>query len=112
MYANFLLPEWDCVTCTPGQKVYRGCTTDSTGKTEFNKERLVRCPRRPWFVNPTYFNDIFWLYQNYKRGILPEGPILLSNPHYLVQCFRVIDNAISAAESDIEEERQRKARMT
>ena len=80
-------------------------------KVEFNGERLTRCPRRPLLDDPTLWGEVFWLYQNYSNGILPEGSALNSNPHKLVQALRVITDAKNAAQSEREDRERRKQRL-
>jgi hypothetical protein len=45
-------------------------------------------------------DEVFWLYQNYTRGILPYGASLYRNPNKLVQMFRIIDLAKSEASAE------------
>jgi hypothetical protein len=104
--ALILLPERDCRTCTAVQQKAWGCTAKATMTLEIDGEVVERCPRRPLLDTPDFFSAAFWLYGNYDRGILPEGGTLKSNPHKLVQVFRVIQTA----KDDALEERERRER--
>jgi hypothetical protein len=105
-----LLPEWECTTCTDAQKQSRGCLSEPAQPVVFGGERLPRCPRRPLLDNPRGFDEVFWLYQNYGRGILPYGQALYDNPHKLVRMFKLIDAAKSEANAEQDrKERKREA---
>ena len=108
MYALVLLPEWECSACTPEKKVYRGCDAPSRAKVEFNGEAIDRCPRRPLLDDPTLYDELFWLFHNYKLGMLPEGGGLNSNPNKLVQMLRILHNAEAQATSERDAKERKK----
>lgn len=104
-----LLPEWDCGACALAQQRVRGCTSPATGRLTFRGEPIVRCPRRPLLDQSAWFGEFFWLYQNYKDGMLPEGSSMKANPHLLMQAIRVFDGALvqAKAERDAKENAKR-----
>jgi hypothetical protein len=107
VYSLVLQPEWDCATCTASQQATRGCEAPPSRPIVFREQELTRCPRRPLLEHTSSYDELFWLYQNYTRGILPYGQALYRNPHKLVQMFQIIDNAKSEARHE-QEKRERK----
>lgn len=108
MLAVELLPERRCSTCQPAQKAQWGCTEDAQLPTEMDGVALTRCPRRPLLDDPDFYSEVFWLYQAYQKGFLPEEGGLQDQATVLISSFQVIDAAMSAAEA--ERERIRKSR--
>jgi hypothetical protein len=104
-----LLPERECTTCTARQKVLWGCNAPPVDRMELDGDVLDRCPRRPLLDNPSLFVDIFWLFRNYDRGILPEEGSLLSQPHKLVRIFEALDNAKNSANAEQMSREQKKS---
>lgn len=111
MHVIVLKPEWDCTTCTAPQKELRGCTGTPTQPIVFADETLERCPRRPLLDDGADYDEVFWLYQNYARGILPYGSSLYKHPHKLVQMFRMIDLAKGEATAEREKRDKRREAM-
>lgn len=111
MYSLILLPEWDCETCTAAQKVARGCEAPARQRLELDGEVVTRCPRRPLLDTPQWLDELFWLYSNYTKGILPDGGTLLTNPAKLVDAFRVLSGAIALAETERDERERRQRAM-
>ena len=108
MYALVLLPEWDCTTCTAAQKTFRGCEAPARGRLELRGEVLERCPRRPLLDAPQFWAEVFWLYQNWSKGILPDGSTLRTNPAKLIEVIRHMDDAMAEAKLEREEREQRR----
>lgn len=102
-----LFPEWECRTCTAAQKATRGCEKPARQPVPIDGEAVARCAMRLRLDDPQFCTEVFWLYQNYLRGILPEGTALSSNPHKLVEAFRVIENAKMDAD-EMKDSRERK----
>lgn len=100
MLAVELLPERRCSTCQPAQKAQWGCTEDAQLPVEMDGETLARCPRRPLLDDSGFYSEVFWLYQAYQKGFLPEEGGLQDQATVLIECFQVIDAAISAAERE------------
>jgi hypothetical protein len=65
---------------------------------------LDRCPRRLLLDQPQDVAEVFWWYQNYRRGLLPVDGGLLDQPALLMECFSVIDSAIATYEAEQAEE--------
>lgn len=108
MYASILLREYDCTTCTARQKVLRGCENEAERPVEMDGEKLLRCPKRPLLDKPKELGEIFWLYRNYERGILPEEGSLLSQPNRLMTLLAALESAKSRAEAEQMEDMARK----
>ena len=111
MYSLVLLEDWDCSTCTSFQKKNRGCTEDALKPIVMDDEELMRCPRRPLLDDPIWYDELFWLYGNYKSGILPEPGGLQAQPHKLMEAIRTLDRAQKAANGEKEEGDKRKAAL-
>lgn len=109
MLATILLPERDCATCTGPQKKQWGCNGGATLSLEFDGEVQDTCPRRPFFDNPQFYNDLFFLYTNYQRGILPEEGSLLSQPHRALVLLRKMEGAQAAAQDEQQKQEQKQA---
>lgn len=109
MYSLVLLPEWDCSTCTKLQKFDRGCEGNAKRPIEFDGEPQMTCPRRPLLDDPLWYDELFWLYGNFKNGIFPEPGGLSNQPHKLMMAIRELDRAQKAAESEKEEGDKRKS---
>lgn len=56
---------------------------------------LDRCPRRPIFEDPLFYDRLFQAYAHWKQGILPEEGSLLSQPSVLTQMVQVIDGELA-----------------
>lgn len=109
MQVLILKPDWQCSTCTAALKIQRGCDTDATKPLELDGEKQMRCPRRMLLDYTAYMNEVWWLYGNYKEGILPEHGGLYDQPAKLLAVIRVLDSTKSAANSEKEEIDRRKA---
>ena len=113
MYAVELLPEYDCVTCTAQQKIFRGCDGDVQGPYALviNGEIHQRCPRRPILEDPAWYAEVFWLYRQKEKGYLVDEGGLDSQPNKLIQAFRVIDQTINiCVQAKDEQEKSKKRR--
>lgn len=83
-----LLPERNCVKCTPGQKVSWGCDGKATVPLYIDDELQETCPRRPILDDPESLVDLLELFENYDRGHLPEDGGVQSQPYVAMQYFR------------------------
>jgi hypothetical protein len=72
---------------------------------------LERCPRRPLLDNPGWYSELFWLYANWSKGILPDGGTLNTNPSKLMDAIRIMDDAKAAATSERDQREQRRQAM-
>lgn len=54
-----------------------------------------RCPRRPILEQPGEFGSLFWLFQQFERGVLPEDGGILSQPEKMMQQFRFMQSVVS-----------------
>jgi hypothetical protein len=97
-----LLPQRECSKCTANQKVQWGCDRDAKVVLKIDDEEMRRCPRRPILDDPDFYVEFFWLYQNYKRGVLPEDGGINSQPVKLVELFKVTDQALALCERERE----------
>ncbi len=61
------------------------------------------CPRRPIYENPSFYSDLFWVYSNYKLGILPDAGSLLEQSYKLMFFIRHIDSIIDECNKEREE---------
>ena len=111
MYGLILLPEWDCGTCTAMQKEVRGCNAPPSQPLVFHGKPLDRCPRRPLLDGDSDLSEVFWLYQNYLRGILPYDASLYRHPHKLVQMFMLIDSAKAEAQAEKDQKDKKREAM-
>jgi len=100
---------FDCEACREKKLYrYRGCDGyRRTGKAvepialdRFGQFRVDFCPKLA--VNKTVIRAI-WLWQFYKRGILPYEGGALNQPYRIIQWFQTIDAELSKveAESDV-----------
>lgn len=86
-----LLPERNCATCTARQKIQWGCEGDAKLPIELDGEEQTTCPRRPILDDPALYEELFWLYRSYAKGMLPEEGSILSQPAKLVQAISIMD---------------------
>ena len=111
MQALVLLPDWDCRACTVAQKLARGCEAPARQRLELDGVVVERCPRRPLLDNPRWLNEVFWLYSNWSKGILPDGSTLHTNPALLTEAIRAIDDAMHEAKIERDQREQRRLAM-
>lgn len=111
MYAVDLL-KYDCVTCTARQKISRGCDQDSPEQYQLNLAGEIhkRCPRRPILDDPSFYQEVFWLYRQMEKGYLVEDGGLNDQPSFLVDAFKVIDATLARIEAHRKEGEDRKRR--
>jgi len=96
-----LLPERDCGKCTVGNKKAWGCTEDAVKMKYFRGEPLKRCPRRPILEEPKLYQEVYWLYNQYKQGNWPEEGGVLSQPSKLMVMFRVMDSVVAECQEEL-----------
>jgi hypothetical protein len=80
-----------------------GCEEDARQPLELDGDVMLRCPRRPLLENPYHWKNMFWIYRNYDRGILPEEGALFSQPHKLLELLDVLETAKSSAQAEQQE---------
>lgn len=111
MYAVELL-GYDCTRCTAQQQVIRGCVEDSPESHALiiNGVTHRRCPRRPILDDPEHYKEMFWLYRQKEKGYLTDDGGLMGQANYVVESFKVIDDALArvAAEQKAKDELKRK----
>jgi hypothetical protein len=103
-----LLPERNCSTCTPQNKINWGCEGNARQKLTLGATKLEVCPRRPLLDDPDKYSNIFWLYRQYKEGYLPETGGLYNQPAKYLEYIRIIDRALDFCRDMQQERDQRK----
>lgn len=109
MLARRLLPERICSTCTASKQKMWGCEEDAL-PIVFDNEEITRCPLRPYYEDPIWYNLILNEYMNYERWGFPESGTWKDQPNLLIELFDVIEIAKLDAEDHLrhkERERQR-----
>lgn len=94
-----MLPERNCQTCTSVKKELWGCAKDAVEHVEIDGEVFKRCPRLPLLRNPELYSELFWLYSNYKRGILPDSGALYDQSAKYIFLMRYIESVLSECEA-------------
>lgn len=100
MVAIELLPERDCETCTTAKQNRWGCAGADAGQPPdypvlFEREPIMRCPRRPILDDPDGIGEVLWSWQDRGKGYLPNPGGMGDQPAKLVQAWRVVDNVTS-----------------
>lgn len=83
MTAVRLYPHFECVDCIERKKqAERGCEQDAPFPYWTDSDGLSRsrCPRRPIYENPQWYNEIIAAYNHYKNGFLPHAGGLVDQP--------------------------------
>ena len=83
-----------------------GCDKPAKQKVYLEGELLLRCPKREFLNNPEDISELLWYYSSFKKGVLPDRGGLLDQPAKMMECFKVIDNAIGTVEAQKNAEQQ------
>ena len=76
-------------------------------------EQLWRCPRRPYFEDPRWFNEVFQAYRWREKGYLSQGGGYDDEVCTFPDLMDVIDTALSdAAEAKQKKEERRRSNVS
>ncbi len=105
-----LLPERDCNDCPDQDRVRWGCVADAMPPMpiNFDGERILRCPRKPYLDNPDWYNRILEFYGWREKGFLPNPGTWRDQDQRFVTICAVIDKAKSDADAEENEIRDAK----
>lgn len=98
MLSLILLPEWNCNTCSSGNKQLRGCEQDAPVPLLLDGEEIVRCPRRPLFEEPEAWTEYLQEFHDYQEGRFPELGGTQDQAYGYLQVMRTMASAKSEAE--------------
>jgi hypothetical protein len=91
-------PEFECGDCIKrNRRDERGCEKDAPFAywTDINGENRKRCPRRPIFEDPNWYNRIITAYNQYKAGFLPHSGGLLEQAALYPFIMICVDEVVS-----------------
>jgi len=89
----------DCRTCTPNQKIERGCKKDSPIKDiwQIDDWKFQRCPLKIVTIQSLRYIEA---YNFYEKGYLPNTGGWLDQSAKLLKAIKVISNRINKDRKD------------
>lgn len=106
-----MFPQYECKSCIEKRRqAERGCEKDAPFAfwNDLDGEARTRCPRRPIFEDPLWFNSIIEAYNSYKNGFLPHSGGLMDQAALYPFIMSTIDDIMQTCDQ-IEMERRAKA---
>ena len=106
-----LMPERECTGCPETDRVRWGCIADAIPPMpiQFDGEHTLRCPRKPYLDDPTWYNNLLEFYGWREKGFLPNPGTWRDQDQRFVTICAVIDKA--KADADSEEQKVRDAKQ-
>lgn len=74
---------------------------------DFNGEDLFSCPRQTLKEDAQDWNRLLLFYGMYLKGYLPETGAIADQPNWMIQAFRVLDEANAECDRQEQEKEQR-----
>lgn len=106
-----MMPQLDCSSCTDQQKKTRGCEAPPPLPMMFDGQPIDRCPMRPYFEEPYWYNTLMERYRWVKDGFLPDPGLLPDQATAFLTYKLVIDLATNEADHQEQEKREKEQRM-
>lgn len=106
------MPERDCTKCERQEEW--GCFGPPALPVMFDQDEgwLDRCPMRPYFENPLWFNEVMEMFVWVKRGFLPAGGTWRDQPAKTSFFLNVIEKALGDAQEELDNRQKREAKKS
>lgn len=109
-----MFPQYECKSCIQQKRQSeRGCEKDHFLPfwNDLDGEPRTRCPRRPIFEDPLWYNYLIEAYNAYKGGFLPHAGGMMDQAALFPFIMGTIDDVMAKCD-DVERQRAAKKNQT